>query len=190
MATIFDLEEKDPLDLIVKNKNFVKYLRGNGIDGFEINKIMRNSHGLKSEIPLPLTKQAAAGIRQVDYAMRYLKILIKNPQITDDEADFFNKTYNRLFRAQRGIEKNKLGKPVLKWQFGEGEGNAKTFKQMQGLRVVALHKYISTFNKPRARHQKAFLQKDIFNLIAELFDVLQQYKLTAQQIKNFDKNNW
>ena len=85
MATKFDLEEKDTLDLIIKNKLFVRHLRENGIDGFEVNKILRDSHGLKSEIPISISKQEAAAQRQINYAMRWTKNLISNQIIEDEE---------------------------------------------------------------------------------------------------------
>jgi hypothetical protein len=185
MPAYFDLEkyDKDPLDLIVKHKDIVKHLRENGIDGQEIKKMLCNSHGLKSEIPVRITKQEAAARRQIDYAMRHLKALVSSLAITDKEKHFLVAIYNRLYQAQAIWEKGKSGNPVIKWEVGDGDGDAKTLKQMIGMRVAFINKYILTFNK------KMYLQKDIFDLIAELFEVYMDTKYTQRQIANFDKNN-
>ena len=189
MATKFDLEEKDTLDLIIKNKLFVRHLRENGIDGFEVNKILRDSHGLKSEIPISISKQEAAAQRQINYAMRWTKNLISNQIIEDEEIKFLVKIYNRLYQAQRIWEKGGKGGTVIKWKLGEGEGKAKSFKQMIGLRIVSLYKYIKPFCRKNGQQRLAYIQTDIFKLIAELFKVAQQTNFTDKQIKTFYNNN-
>jgi hypothetical protein len=182
MATKFFLYDNDPLDLIVKHKRLIQALRANGIDGFEINKIMRNMHGLHSEMPIKLTPQQKAARRQAGYGMRWTNNLIKNPLIEDEEKEFLVKLYNRLYHVQKLWDISKSGKPVIKWKYDEDKCKAKSLKQMNGLRVVDLYNYILPFMHTGKKEK-------VFHLIAELFDVMQNEKLTFQQIKTFYHNN-
>ena len=55
-------------------------------------------------------------------------------------------------------------------------------KQMKGRQIASINKYIKRFNH-------MYYQNDIFDLIAEIYEVLDMGKFTRNQIKNFDKNN-
>jgi hypothetical protein len=175
--TTFDLEkyDKDPLVLIVRNKEIVRHLQGNGIDGLEINKMLNDWHGLKSKVPIFLTKRDKQKQRQIDYAIRYTKALINNEAITDKERKHFLKILERLSMEH-------LPSAVtLKFHPSETE-NAKTRKQVIGRQVATINKYIKPFNK-------MCQQKKIFDLISELLEVWEWGKFTQKQIANFDKNN-
>lgn len=182
MAIKFFLYDSDPLDLIVKHKRLIQALRANGIDGFEINKIMRNMHGLHSEMPIKLTPQQKAARRQSAYGMRNIKSLLNNDIIEDEEKEFLARLYNRLYHVQKLWDISKSGQPVIKWNCDKSKGKAKSLKQMIGLRVVDLYNYILPFMHTGGKEK-------IFHLIAELFDVMQNEKLTFQQIKTFYHNN-
>ncbi|HRR42001.1 MAG TPA: hypothetical protein P5244_12265 [Syntrophales bacterium] len=186
MPVYIDLElpDKDPLDLIERNKDIVRHLRGNGIDGFEIKNILDNSYGLRN-LDLYITDAVTSRIlkeqHQIDYAMRHLKSLVNNDAITDDEKKCLLKIWERLRNEYfPPIETVKKGWPVLKIE--RRKGDAKSEKQMVGRQVAAINKYIRPFNK-------IYLQKDIFDLIAELFEIRHDRKYTQKQIENFDKNN-
>jgi len=184
MPRYFSVKEKDPLDSIIKNNEIVKHLRENGIDGFEINKILHDLQGLKFKMPVSIQVSK----QQVNYAIRYTKCLINNPAIKQEEQKSLCAMYSRLYRLQQIIGKKQNEKAV--YAFAQGDGNAKTRTQAIGLQVVALHKYILPFSKQNKRHQKPFMQKDVFRLIIELFEVVCGEKYTEAQIKNFYKNNY
>ena len=88
--TIFYLldDNTDPLDLIVINKKFRDRLKDNGIDGFEINKILQKRYGLKLDWPLSETNAAKAARKQADYARRWLKDICNYEIITDKESGY------------------------------------------------------------------------------------------------------
>jgi len=175
--------KKDPLDLIVKNKDFVRHLRKNGIDGLEINKILGNLQGLKQEWPIGITEKDKENRRKIDYAMRHVKALATSDAITDEELEYLCKIMTRLYREYIPWEKNKKGHPVITFKLGQGD--VKTPKQVWGKQTVALYGYIQKYNS----NFEMFLQKDVFLLIAELFDVRENLKFTRKQIENFYKNN-
>jgi len=182
--TTFNIEkyEKDPLDFIVKNKEIVRHLRGNGINGFVIRDILDDFRP-KMEISVILTKFDRQSQKEIDYAMRHLKALVSNKSITEKEAKALVKIYNRLYQKQRLWEKDKNKKPVYK--VAMSKNTAKTQKQMLGRQVAAVSKYIKPYNK-------IYLQKDIHLLIAELLNYWHQVLpgLSQKQIANFEKNNY
>lgn len=190
MPTIVDLErhDKDPLDLIVRHKDIVRHLRGNGIDGFEIKKILDNSYGLKKldlYITDAATKQLFKEQHQIDYAMRHVKALVNNEAITDDERKCLFKIWDRLGKEYFPLEMGKSGWPMYKIQ--RRKGDAKTDKQVTGRQVVALHAFMMKFNGNK--NSMPYPQTAIFDLIAELFEVRQGQKFTRDQIKNFYTNH-
>lgn len=126
---MFDLEEKNPLDLVVKNKRLVKHLRENKIDGFEINKILFDWQGLKHKYPLRTEKEQATA-KEINYAKRNITPLINNRAITKKEKKFLCIIKDRLISEQElfGKKQNKQQTIILKY----GKGDAKTFKQMIG----------------------------------------------------------
>jgi len=176
---------QDILDLIVKNRNFVRHLKKNGIDNIEICHILGDLQGLKMEMLIKtLTEKDKADQRKIDYAMRYLKALVSNEAITDEESDYLCKIQNRLLVEYLPWEKDKKGRLVAHWRMGEGD--AKTQKQARGRQVVKLYYYIQEYNT----NKDLFLQKDVFELIAELYDVWENLKYTRKEIENFYKNNF
>jgi hypothetical protein len=187
MPIRFDLEEKDPLDLIVNNKRFVKHLRQKGIDGFKINKILHDLQGYKFQMPLLVTKREAAKNKKINYAMRRVKALISTEATTDGEKKYLCKMYNRLWDEYIHLEKDKSGKPVIKLK--QGKGNAKTHRQATGRQVVKLYNYILPFSLHSAQQQKKYNKTDIRKLIAELFEVVRKESFAEDQIKYFYKNN-
>ncbi len=189
MPTIFeDISDKDPLELVVKNKDIVRHLRGNGIDGAEIRKMLNYSHGLKMEWPILMSKAEKEKRKQTDYALRWTTDLIKSDVTTDAEKKSLCEIYNRLWHELPTWEKGKSGAPVYKMPVGDDPGDAISDKQMTGRQVVAIRSYVMKFNG-KSRHAKAYSQNAIFDLIAELFEVCKGRKYTRAQIINFDKNN-
>ncbi len=189
--TTFDLEkyDKDPLDLIERNKDIVRHLRRNGIDGFEIKKILDNFQGLKMEVPILVTRHHAAKKLKIDDARRAVTRLINNPEITDKEREYLCEMHNRLYQEQMLWEKGKSGGPVYKMPLGDCTKVKKasiSLKQTLGRQTVLLHDYIQKHNT----NKETFLQKNTFLLIAELFEVWQELKFSMKQVKNFYDNNY
>ncbi len=175
----------DALGLIVRNKDFVQHLRGNGIDGREIKKMLNDWHGLKTAIYIPLTENDKKELRKVDYAIRPISALISSEVITDEERDYLlgmKKRMEQMFYIPD--EKRKSGIPYV--EFKMGKGNAKGCKQMIGQRAVEIYKYVDKFNT----NKEVYRQNDIYNLIAELFEVFMKEKYTREEIKNFVTNNY
>jgi len=189
MATKFFIGEENPLKYVTKNKDIVKHLQRNKIDGFEINKILFHSHGLKIELPIKLPKHAMETRRQLNYVVRWYRSLINSPVIIDDDKEILIRMYNDYLELQNVLwKKGKTGNPVVKIGIGEEKGHAKSTKQMLGLRVVNLYEYLEKHNRQQSRDQIPYKQKEIFNLMIELFEIV-GVKLTFNQIKNFYKNN-
>ena len=184
---MFDFDEEpdrnNPLDLIVKNKDLVRHLRTNGIDGMEITRIFSNRQGLKKEFSVFQTEGAKIKQRKVIYAMRHVSALINNDVIMGRDHENLCEIYEGLKRQYQPWEKDAKGQLVISYRMGEGE--AKTHKQMIGRQVVALYTYLQKHNT----NKEMFLQKSVFLLIAELFFVGEDLKFTRKQIENFYKNN-
>ncbi|MHB8091850.1 MAG: hypothetical protein ACYDH8_09695 [Syntrophales bacterium] len=171
---------KDPLDLIVRHKDIVKHLRGNGIDGMEIRNIFLNRHGLRMIVPVFFSEAAMKKHRNTSYAMRNVSALLSSDLVSNKEKDFLSNIMTRLSGNYSELESDKKGETFLK--FHREQGGAKTHKQMIGRQVVELVKYIKRFNH-------MYYQNDIFDLIAEIYEVTDMGKFTRERIKNFDKNN-
>jgi|GEM_PF-6983620 len=182
MTNFVEVDERDPLDLIVKNKEIVRHLRGNGINGQSIREILKDWRP-KMEFPIATTKSEKKEQKEIDYAMRHLKALVSNKSITDKEAKALVKIYNRLYHEHMQWEKDKTGKPVYKMTMSKN--TSKTQKQMLGRQVATINKYIKPFNK-------MYLQREIYSLIAELLETWHHsmQKFSQDEIANFDKNNY
>jgi len=182
MTIFVKIDEIDPLDLIVKNKEIVRHLRGNGINGQSIREILEDWRP-KMEFPIATTKCEKQAQKEIDYAMRHLKALVGNKSITDKEVKALVKIYNRLYHEHMQWEKDKTGKPVYKMTMSKN--TSKTQKQMLGRQVAAINKYIKPFNK-------MYLQREIYSLIAELLETWHNsmQKFSQDEIANFDKNNY
>lgn len=181
-------ENIDILDEVNKNKLFVKRLRKNGIDSRKISDLLTDMHGLKMELPVKISKEEKEFQTQTSYATRWLKNLTSNPVIIDDDKKVLIDLYEKYDEAQKVLwTKSKRGKDVVRVRVGgESKDGAKSIKQVIGLCVVALYEYISSFNGKN--DGKTFLQKDIFNLISELFEII-GLKYTQEQIKTLYRNN-
>ena len=184
-----DYRCKDPLDLIIKNKEFVDHLRENGMNGDEVRNILDDWQGLMQEIPIRATSQDKAKDRLIDYAIRHTKALVNNEAITEEERKSLFKIWDRLCEERTPpLEKDKSGRPVVRLMYHPEECNsgyapAKTHKQMIGFQTVLLYELIERCNTK-------YLQKDIFNFISELFEVAGSgQKFSQNQIANFYKNN-
>ena len=191
MPTVFNLDkdDKDPLELIVRNTGIVRHLRGNGIDGMEIKNILHNYHGLKMEMPVSRVgmEEYRKEQRQIDYARRHTLALIRNPAITDEERESLIKINSRLSSEYYPLDIDKAGQPIVKISYpgddgGETDVKAKSMIQAYGFQVLLLHECIKNYNT-------TYLQKDIFNLIAELFEAMDRGKFDLSRISNFYKNN-
>lgn len=195
--TIIDVTvwDKDPLDLIVKNKDFINHLKANGIKGLEVRNILYNLHGLQLEIPIndKQRHEKRGKYHQIAYAIRYIKILLNNDAVSDEDRESLDKMMTRLVNERKVLfpyEINSKGNPVIKTiihpeEHGkekEKKVTAKSFKQALGIQALLLHEYIRRFNQ-------YYLQKDIFDLIAELFEVIHGLKFSQNKIANFYKNN-
>jgi hypothetical protein len=190
MPSYFDLEkyDKDPLDLIERNTDIVRHLRGNGIDGFEIKKILNNFQGLKTEFPISVTKSDKAKNLKIDDARRAVTRLTNNPAITDKEREYLCEMYNRLYQEQVTWEKGKSGGPVYKMPLGDCakvKNASISYKQTLGRQTVLLHDYIQKHNT----NKEMFLQKNTFLLISELFENFHDWKISDKRIAGFYKNN-
>ena len=177
--------EKDPLEMVVRNTDIVKHLRGNGIDGMELRRILSDYHGLKLVVPIFYTEEVMKKQRKIEYAIRHISALCKTDIVSKDEKDYLCNMMKRiselyyLSEDERGKNKNYVLKcPIHPCE----QGNAKTRKQAIGFQVVELSKYISKFNKMHT-------QKAVFKLISELLETVWKENFSYEKIKNFEKNN-
>ncbi len=209
--------EIDALKLVKlkQNKLIVKHLRGNGIDGREIFKMLCDVHELSWIFPVKLSQVEKEKRTAASIAKRFISGLISNKAIAEEEKEYLRKVQARLEKDYPLFEKQS-GKPVIKvvsanlgvgpaYDVGSGipwetwtretkqirkptKETAKTENQMWGMQIVEVYDYIEEFNSYKQSSGKPFLQKDIFGLIAELFNVLFNLKFTGVKIRTLYTN--
>lgn len=191
-----DPDGRDPLDMIVRNRDTVRHLRGNRIDTSVINRILLDTQGREMEVPVKITRAFAAYNRKIEYALRHINAFMKNDAITEEERVYLSDMRTRLRVEHVPLKTDKRGRKMIKIKMQPEEGKddepgykqavqkkAKTRKQMIGRQVAALYKYIQPFYRLQPR------RKIIYELIAELLEVVWQEKFTIDQIANLDRNN-
>lgn len=180
-------EPFDPLPQVQRNKRMVKYLQGNGIDGIEIYKILKNNQGFALDIPIMLTKEEKKKQAKLVQVKRNAKQLINSQFLLTEELETLETIYGRAYEESNIYEKDKDGKPIVKWQFG-GKGKARLAGQVTGRQIVCLFDYINLFNHKKGG-EKSYSQSDIFLLMGELFSIVNEQIFSKEQIHDFYFNN-
>lgn len=173
-------EPFDPLPRVTRHKHVVKLLYDNGIDGFEVYAILKNSHGFVLDIPIALTGEAAKEQKIFSQVMRSAGQLMRSQFLSAEELEVVESIYGRAYERSNTFEKDKGGKPVIKWQFG-GAGKARTLGQVAKLQTKTLFSYLDKFNA-RETGQKLFTQSKLFSLISELFFIVNEQNISKEQI--------
>lgn len=171
----------DPLPQVQRHKRTVKILRENGIDGVEIYKILKNSHGLILEIPVELTKEELKKQKTLAQVMRNAMQLMRSQFLTSEEFEVVESIYGRAYEESNIYEKDKDGKPVIKWEFG-GTGKARTHLQVAKLQTKALFNYLDKFSRAHENGPRLFSKSKLFSLISELFFIVTEQTYSQAQI--------
>jgi hypothetical protein len=177
----FSILDKNPLDLIVKEKKFAKRLKERGADGTEINKILHNWYGLMMKIPV-LKNEAVLKNRNrfkdLSYSMRRIMSVLKDPIILDEIKEVLGSELIRLYREREEMIPEVI-KMTMHPEEKETKRRAKSFKQVRGFQVIDLYNYLRPFADKITKQYEGieqYRQRDIFRLIAELFDVTEIVK--------------
>lgn len=185
-----DFEPQDALALIKdeKNKKFVNDLRGNRIDGKTIHKMLMDCHGLKVGIYLLEGDDIKKLKKEIYRAKSDLTKVIKSEFITDEEEEYLCGIQSRIMEKYKILWNRNRKEGIFLAEERVGEGKAKGTKQMMGLRAAEIYKYI---NKDKFLSTTAhdYLKNDIYDLIAELFEVCLKKTYTREQIRTLVQNN-
>lgn len=134
--------------------------------------------------------------KDVDYGIRTLSSLCKNPVITDETKKQLAKERSHLLRVKKFFS---FSSPRLEEPIHPDEKDvmfkAKSWKQMRGFQVIKAYNYIKPFmkkiNDEEYTHEKDYLEKDIFSLICEFLKQLKNEfgEYIVDDIKNLYFNN-
>jgi hypothetical protein len=181
MEIDFSILDKNPLDLIVEEKKFAKRLKEHGVDGNKIKKILQNLYGLSGKIPIlkdQVFLKERKKYKSLSYSMSRIVAVLRDPLVSEAAKAKLDFDHQRLRKERENIIPKAI-KITMHPDEEETKRKAKSFTQVRGFQVVDLYEYIHPFLyeiSKQCEGREQYKKRDIFKLIAELFNVTEIIK--------------